>query len=211
MSKLSERIAEFNRGIPENLRAMKYALMRKSAFSFYRGSCHLFYEDNSPGNLQREFPSVWSCGDLHLENFGSYRGANRLVYFDVNDFDESALMPAWYDLARAVVSIRLAADKLSLPHSEAIALCTVYISEYFGALKSGKATDIEKECATGLLKKFLCSVEERTQGDFLNSRAKMRGHRSKIRCDGKKALALEPETRENVLKAVNTWIKDYGG
>ena len=38
-------------------------------------------------------PVCWICGDLHIENFGSYKGDNRLVYFDLNDFDESILAP----------------------------------------------------------------------------------------------------------------------
>ena len=29
------------------------------------------------------------AGDAQVDNFGSYRGDNGLVYFDVNDFDEA--------------------------------------------------------------------------------------------------------------------------
>ena len=28
-------------------------------------------------------PISWLCGDLHLENFGSFNRDNRLVYFDM--------------------------------------------------------------------------------------------------------------------------------
>ena len=67
--------------------------MRKSAFAFLRATCHLFYEDLPKSPLLRKVPPVWACGDLHLENFGSYKGDNRLVYFDLNDFDEALLAP----------------------------------------------------------------------------------------------------------------------
>ncbi len=68
--------------------AIKYAHLRKDAFSFLRGTCHLFYERLPRERVFRDAPLAWICGDLHLENFGSYKGDNRLVYFDLNDFDE---------------------------------------------------------------------------------------------------------------------------
>src|SRR5579863_1992217 len=79
MSSIPERIVAFNKGrLPEMLK-LKYESMAESVFRFYRGTCHLFYEDlakvgNFPGS-----PVTWICGDLHPENFGSFKGDNRLV------------------------------------------------------------------------------------------------------------------------------------
>src|SRR5712671_315 len=53
-------------------------------------------------------PLVWVCGDLHLENFGSFHGDDGRANFDVNDFDEAALAPASWDLARLLTSLHLA-------------------------------------------------------------------------------------------------------
>ena len=64
--------------------------MRKNAFAFFRGTCHLFYEDWSPPAALDQAPATLICGDLHLENFGAYLGESGLPYFDVNDFDEAA-------------------------------------------------------------------------------------------------------------------------
>jgi uncharacterized protein (DUF2252 family) len=80
--------------------------MRASPFAFLRGSCHLFYDRLPRGGIFRSSPLAWSCGDLHLENFGSFKGDNRLVYFDINDFDESALAPASWDLSTSAPSGR---------------------------------------------------------------------------------------------------------
>src|SRR5574337_103652 len=77
---------------PERLE-MKYARMRTDAFSFLRGSCHLFHARRPSEPVLRKSPAVWCCGDMHLENFGSYKGDNRQVYFDLNDFDEALLAP----------------------------------------------------------------------------------------------------------------------
>ncbi|NJK53097.1 MAG: DUF2252 family protein, partial [Leptolyngbyaceae cyanobacterium SU_3_3] len=68
-----------------------------NAFVFLRGSCHLFYEDLPTDSRLDAAPHTWICGDLHLQNFGSYKGDDRLVYFDINDFDEAALAPCTWD------------------------------------------------------------------------------------------------------------------
>ena len=79
--------------------------MRASAFAFMRGTCHLFYDQLPRSGVFKSAPPVWVCGDLHLENFGSYKGDNRLVYFDINDFDEAALAPVSWDLVRLLTSL----------------------------------------------------------------------------------------------------------
>src|ERR1039458_4524492 len=85
---------------PERL-AMKYAKMEQSPFIFLRGAWHLFYDHLPDSPLFGDAPLAWCCGDLHFENFGSYKGDNRLVYFYINDYDEAALFPTLQDPKRA--------------------------------------------------------------------------------------------------------------
>jgi uncharacterized protein (DUF2252 family) len=86
-----ERIRAYDRGREPERLALKYRSIRQSPFRFFRGTCHLFYEDWPRETALNDAPLAWISGDLHLENFGSFRGENRLVYFDLNDFDEAAL------------------------------------------------------------------------------------------------------------------------
>jgi hypothetical protein len=51
---------------------------------------------------------VLAVGDLHLENFGTWRDADGRLVWGVNDFDEAAQMPYTLDLVRLVASIQLA-------------------------------------------------------------------------------------------------------
>ena len=45
MSALNKRLIEFNEGLlPEKVQ-LKYEAMAENAFAFFRGTCHLFYED----------------------------------------------------------------------------------------------------------------------------------------------------------------------
>src|SRR5689334_7140408 len=115
-----ERIETYNSGRDPARLARKYIAMASDPFVFFRGSAHLFWEDWAKGASHLPAsPLVWACGDLHLENFGSYLGDNRLVYVDLNDFDEAALGPATADLTRLLTSLRLAMTSLRLNTTEA--------------------------------------------------------------------------------------------
>ena len=93
---------------------MKYRNMRTSPFVFLRATCHLFYERVAPDLHAMQAPLTWCMGDMHLENFGSYKGDNRLAYFDLNDFDEAVLAPTHWDLIRFLTSILVGAKSLGI-------------------------------------------------------------------------------------------------
>ena len=45
MSTIPQRIKEFNRNRLPAFTALKYQIMAQDPFRFFRGTCHLFYED----------------------------------------------------------------------------------------------------------------------------------------------------------------------
>ena len=49
-------------------------------------------------------PAVLAVGDIHLENFGTWRDADGRLVWGVNDFDEAAEMPYALDLVRLATS-----------------------------------------------------------------------------------------------------------
>jgi Uncharacterized protein conserved in bacteria (DUF2252) len=53
-------------------------------------------------------PPVLAVGDIHLENFGTWRDADGRLVWGVNDFDEAAEMPYPLDLVRLATSAMLA-------------------------------------------------------------------------------------------------------
>ena len=103
MSVVSE-IHSWNRGRELQRLRLKYGKMETDAFSFFRGTAHLFYRDWPLDTALDDAPLVWACGDLHLENFSAFRGDDGRAYFDVNDFDEAALATASWDLARLLTA-----------------------------------------------------------------------------------------------------------
>ncbi len=199
-----EQIRAFNAGREPERLLMKYEKMRTGAFSFLRGACHVFYAQLPRGGIFKSVPLAWVCGDMHLENFGSYKGDNRLVYFDLNDFDESALAPATWELVRLATSALVGADDLGLPSKEADALCVSLLDAYANALAAGKAYWLERDTAQGLVRGLLDSVRERHRPAFLDSRSSVvnQGKRKvrKLSIDGKKLLAITPAQRSQVTE-----------
>src|SRR5450830_1098281 len=150
--KIINRIHKANAGRDPERLMMKYAALRTDAFVFLRGTCHLFYDRLPKSGIFKTAPAVWCCGDLHLQNFGSYKGDNRLAYFDLNDFDESALAPATWELSRMIVSILVAAPWLGLTHADAKDLTKEFLFSYQTVLVSGKSRWVERETSTGLIR-----------------------------------------------------------
>ncbi len=202
---LMARIDLFNQGRPPNLLAFKYRNMQASSFVFYRGTCHLFYQDWLATSPLNEAPATWICGDLHLENMGSYKAANRLIYFDINDFDEAALAPCSWDLARFITSILLATPTLGMARPESLELCRNVLATYRTTLARGKAHFIEREMAAGLVRDLLESVRDRSTQSFLNSRTVFGKTGRKLWLDPKRTLAATEEERHQVTTTMQKW------
>ena len=116
---------------------LKHKLMAEDAFSFLRGTFYRWAQvwgDICP-DLARA-PEVLAVGDLHVENFGTWRdGEGRLVW-GVNDFDETYPMPYTNDLIRLAVSAHLAATEGHLKiHGPGIS--KAILDGYVACLRSG--------------------------------------------------------------------------
>lgn len=195
-------IQTFNAGRDPERLALKYTNMRASPFVFLRGTCHLFYRRLPDAPVLAEAPAVWCCGDLHLQNFGSYKGDNRLVYFDINDFDESALAPASWDLVRFLASVLVGAGSMDVKKKEAGELCDAFLDGYCQTLVSGKAGWVERETAHGLIGDLLGSLKGRLRPAFLDSRTELKGKHRRLRVDNGKALPASDEARAAVTQLI---------
>ncbi len=189
-----------DRGRDATLLARKHDRMRASPFAFLRGSCRLFYEQLPPGGGRE--PLVWGCGDLHLENFGSYKGDNRLSYFDLNDFDDAARFPATAELVRMVASILLAADDIGLTAKDGVGLARDFLEAHRQALVLGHARWIERDTSTGIVRALLDQARLRTRKALLAKRTTGRGAQRRILLDGERQIGLEPTVRKRVMRAL---------
>ncbi|HEY4954458.1 MAG TPA: DUF2252 domain-containing protein [Gemmatimonadaceae bacterium] len=202
------RIERFNAGREPERLALKYRKMCQSAFAFFRGTAHLFWEDiGARRNALPHSPLVWACGDLHLENFGSFQGDNGLAYFDLNDFDEAALAPAAWEVSRFVASVYVAAPSLNLTGADANELVKVFLNAYQAALGDGKARWIERATATGMVRTLLQRVGRRKRATLIDSRTTWKNGRRRIRIDGKHALPATDDQRREVTRRLDKFAK----
>lgn len=208
MADCYKRIETFNAGrIPDMLR-VKYKLMQGDPFRFFRGSNHLFYEDLATQNPLPPSPLSWLCGDLHLENFGSFKGDNRLVYFDMNDFDDGLLGPAVYDTARLVTSIFVAFDSLKIEEIKAVNMVQHFLKTYSETLSRGKASYIEPQTAKGIVYTFLTAVSKRKEKKILLKRTVQSKNNLRIYLEHPRHFALEPKLKSALKTYLNEWLKN---
>lgn len=111
----------------------KHTQMAKP-FPFFRATYYHWVQlwKEHAGDLA-EAPSVLAVGDLHVENFGTWRDADGRLCWGVNDFDEVDHLPYALDLVRLGTSVRFAGS-LNIKTAEA---CRAILSGYGKALDAG--------------------------------------------------------------------------
>ena len=94
--------------IPDDLKK-KHKSMAADSFSFLRATFYRWAQV-LPAVAQEllQAPKVLAVGDLHIENFGTWRDIEGRLVWGVNDFDEAYVLPYTNDLVRLVTSVRLA-------------------------------------------------------------------------------------------------------
>ncbi|WP_310426768.1 DUF2252 family protein [Chamaesiphon sp. VAR_48_metabat_135_sub] len=185
----------------------KYAKMRKNAFAFFRGTCHLFYRDLPVDSILNLAPVTWICGDLHLENFGAYKGDDRQIYFGINDFDEGVLAPCAWDIARLLTSIFLAVDSLLFTQSDAHTLAQIYLNSYTKALNAGRIREIVEDNARGMVADLLEDLHRRKRSAFLDERTELVDEHRQLKFDGEKIMEISKDRDRQVRQAISNWAK----
>ena len=207
---VAQRIKDFNARFLSDKVQLKYKLLATDPFRFFRGTCHLFYEDLATVTLPPS-PNVWMCGDLHLENFGTFKGDNRLVYFDINDFDESILGPASWELARFITCIFVGSPIISIEEKEALQWARLFLKSYSAILATGKARYIEIETANGIVRSFLEKASLRTQDELLQKRIRLEKKKVILNTENKKHLVIDPEVRRELIDHLQHWALHLEG
>jgi uncharacterized protein (DUF2252 family) len=94
---------------------LKHKRMGESPFVFLRGTFYRWMQ-LWPTVCQRaaDAPSVVAIGDLHVENFGTWRDHEGRLVWGINDVDEACTLPYTLDLVRLATSACLAAASRQL-------------------------------------------------------------------------------------------------
>ncbi len=95
---------------------LKHERMKAELFPFFRATYYRWaqlWPEICPDLAKA--PDVLAVGDLHVENFGTWRDIEGRLVWGVNDFDEAWPMAYTVDLVRLAVSAHLAVEAEALP------------------------------------------------------------------------------------------------
>lgn len=115
----------------------KHAAMADAPFPFLRATFYRWsqtWPQDAPESA--DAPHLLAVGDLHVENFGTWRDIEGRLVWGINDFDEVCWMPYTIDLVRLATSAHLAieAEHLEIAPERA---CRLIVQGYRDGLKTG--------------------------------------------------------------------------
>jgi uncharacterized protein (DUF2252 family) len=116
---------------------LKHRLMAQDAFSFLRATFYRWSQlwPEECADLAGA-PEVLAVGDLHIENFGTWRDAEGRLIWGVNDFDETVTLPYTQDLVRLGTSALIAIEESRLCLSVRRA-CAAILAGYSESMHAG--------------------------------------------------------------------------
>ncbi len=117
--------------------ALKHDYIAHSFFAFFRGTFYrwaqLWPEVCAP---LANAPEVVAVGDLHVENFGTWRDPEGRLVWGINDFDEAFPMACTNDLTRLLASVQIACPEGHLK-IEGEAASEIVLGGYRKGLQAG--------------------------------------------------------------------------
>src|SRR5690349_21394948 len=116
----------------QDLVPVRHGRMMVSPFTFYRGAAKIMAADlaKTPvAGLEAQL-----CGDAHLPNFGAFASPERVLLFDLNDFDETLPGPFEWDVKRMAASFQIAARNNGFSKAETRAATLASVRAYREAM-----------------------------------------------------------------------------
>jgi len=127
-------LSEQDKTREQDLVPVRHGRMMVSPFTFYRGAATVMAADLAPTPVAGL--KVQLCGDAHLSNFGLFASPERLLLFDLNDFDETLSGPFEYDVKRMAASFTVAGRNNGFSKSDTRAATQESVRAYREAMAS---------------------------------------------------------------------------
>ena len=112
---------------------VRHGRMMVSPFTFYRGAAKIMAADLA--DTPTAGLTVQLCGDAHLSNFGVFASPERMLLFDLNDFDETLPGPFEYDVKRLAASFTIGARNNGFSKADTRAITSASVTAYREAMR----------------------------------------------------------------------------
>jgi uncharacterized protein (DUF2252 family) len=116
----------------QDLVPVRHGRMMVSPFTFYRGAAKIMAADLADTPVAGLDAQL--CGDAHLSNFGAFASPERVLLFDLNDFDETLPGPFEYDVKRMAASFEIAGRNNGFAQADARAATLASVRAYREAM-----------------------------------------------------------------------------
>jgi uncharacterized protein (DUF2252 family) len=166
---------------------LKHRSMAEASFPYFLRATYYRWAQVWPAVCAdlAKAPTVLAVGDLHVENFGTWRDAEGRLIWGVNDFDEACTLPYTNDLVRLAVSALLSI-KVEHLNVKGKAACAAILEGYEESLeKHGRPFVLEEE--NGWLRE-IATNELRDPVHFWRKLDALRPMRGKIPSSARAAL-----------------------
>ena len=216
--------------VPE-LVPIRHGRMLVSPFTYYRGAALPMASDLATTPSSGLHAQI--CGDAHLSNFGVFGSPERHLFFDVNDFDETAPGPWEWDVKRLAASLEIAGRDHRFSEKERKRIVRRAVRSYRETMREfAHMSTLEVWYAhldmDELLPRFHSSLDRKQTPGVWKAITKARAHDS-VQAFAKLAEVVDGECRilhqpplimpveefgegvdhEVVLKAMDTLIRSY--
>lgn len=129
----------------------KHVLMREGPFPFMRATFYRWaqiWPQLCPDAATA--PQLLGVGDLHVENFGTWRDGEGRLIWGINDLDEACRLPYTCDLIRLAASAHLAIESDHLPMIFPARASKAILQGYAAGLREGGRAFVLAEHHTAL-------------------------------------------------------------
>jgi uncharacterized protein (DUF2252 family) len=199
---------------------MKIRSLLSDPYTFFRGTCHLFYERCATWEEYKsnDVPRVLLHGDVHIGNLGTMNVGslkNPRAQFGPIDLDETFEGPFDLDLLRAMTAMRFAAGPIGVEGSDvnwpgvAETLCAAYAEGIEGRITTEDLAQ-RHEAIASVLRRAAAGSLESYLGRYTEKHERFRAARRTG--SGVRGL-MEPvssETRRELLESVFAAIRPTG-
>jgi uncharacterized protein (DUF2252 family) len=216
--------------VPE-LVPIRHGRMLVSPFTYFRGAALPMASDLATTPSSGLHAQI--CGDAHLSNFGVFGSPERHLFFDVNDFDETAPGPWEWDVKRLAASLEIAARDNGYPAKQRRSIVRRAVRSYREAMREFASMSVLEVWYAHLdmdelLPRFQSSLDPRRTPGVWKAIAKARAHdNAQVFAklvevvDGECRILHQPPLitpieelfegadREAVLTALDTLIRSY--
>jgi len=188
----------------QDLVPVRHGRMMVSPFTFYRGAAKIMaadLKDTPVAGLDAQL-----CGDAHLSNFGLFASPERLLLFDLNDFDETLPGPVEYDVKRMAASFTIAARNNGFSKADARAATQASVTAYREAMAAFAQmptmdvwyAHLDEDELRGAIRSTVAETKKEAKGAQKGKKGGEQGKLAKLGAKRAEKTAAKAHTRDSL-------------